>query len=151
MGLDIYLPGSGTDFRLGSYSVLHWIRALALFTTGDFKSLDAAREYEKSKKAEGYYEWDRYPNFYHLLHFSDAEGWYLPEVYLEDVEYKQSFYLSNADELLRELQLVRRRITDKPEKYQELNGSWVLKSFYKLLNNLEKEKENVGLLMVRFH
>lgn len=137
LGLDIH--GCCTDKSYGKgYTVLHMIRHLALRTAG-YKGefLDFIKLQEGPN---GNYPYDKYPQFWQLLHFSDCEGILVRGDYLTNVDYEKSFHLGSSGRLLNELRRVREEITKDVSKWDD--GTRSLQAFWDLYNLVEDECEN---------
>lgn len=143
MGLTITGMGSKKEYSFG-YTALHLIRFLACKTAGFEGTIDDFNE-------KGTALWDQYPQFYQLLHFSDCNGFLVPEWCLKDIDYSESFHLGSLTRLVNELEKIQIAITENPEEYSDKTlNTWASKPFWTLYNLATDElKEHGGVL--KFH
>lgn len=148
MGLHIVGHCSGGDIDW-NYHQLHWVRTLAI--TVDFnvshksKVWDTKNPEQKWKMAsiwEGKGFWKDSPDYWQLLHFADNEGYLIPEVFLEGVEFKELYYLGSIDKLYKELYSIKTEITSNMELYESYKE--VRKAFWKLFNLVDAEQNEGG-------
>jgi len=98
MGVNIQGMCSDKRYSHSTYA-LHEVRCLACRIDGFKGSLSDFLEGDKM--------WEKFSRFRQLLHFSDENGILVPEYYLENVDYKNSFKLGDSNQLLEELTLVK--------------------------------------------
>lgn len=112
MGLDIV----GLVTREGlhwHYGTLHSIRALVPLVKGDITVEKASCWEASSGEGKGKKLWLKYPGFYQLLHFADNEGVFVSGRYLRDVDFSESFFLGDLDDLAEELNLLFNLLTEE--------------------------------------
>ena len=147
MGLDVTLFPSNHSFHVGSYGALHRIRAFALFSTGDFDTIESAFKY----LFEGYKNknklWEKYNQFENLIDFSDCEGLYIPQFYLGD--FKPNKYLRSSDGLINELKSIKTDMIKNPEKYESVKER--CNQFNKFHDNITLEIEEYGTPIIKYH
>lgn len=156
MGLDITI-NKEFDFRLGSYSALHRIRASALIVNGDFERYDEANDYLFNKLYKDEITLKNHP-FKALINFSDCEGFYLPphktlrECFNEDddIDFEfwedHPFYIGNSEELFNEMQKFATFIKEHPNN-TEIDIRTFNRFWEPLLQAYNKNKE----LIIQYH
>lgn len=137
MGLEISGFSSEKEWSY-SYTPLHFIRFLACKIDGYEGEFVGFSEYEGQKC------WEKHKQFWQLLHFSDAEGVFVPESFLDDIDYEQSFYLGNSDKLLKELEHIKEAVAREPQKYGKLIDMDVFWNLYDLVK--EEVDEGYGII-----
>jgi len=122
MGLDIERI-HGRSCRW-SYSTLHWVRYMAALSTGwrggfeDFSKLESTNRDDGTTGKE---TWKLFPQYYQLMHFCDAEGIFVTDTYLDNVEYKDSFFLGSFEKLKDEVGRLHTWLLDNPKYLASLN------------------------------
>ena len=123
MGLDIVGHYSKKSLDWGSHA-LHWVRTLAIATSLRKDEGRTPKEiWDKSSELEQSGCWDRFSEFWQLLHFADNEGYFLPEAYLENVDYSKSFYIGSLDKLYSELSAIKEEITLNMKPYESYTSA----------------------------
>lgn len=144
MGLDIYGHRSGKSLDWGSHA-LHWVRTLAIATSlkkdegkPAEKIWEEATELEHAKGGS----WDRFPEYWQLLHFADNEGHLISGCYLDNVDYSKSFYLGSLDKLHDELLTIKNEITLNMKPYETY--TFAREMFWMLLDLVDSEQNEGG-------
>ena len=148
--MGLIITGCCTEFNYSKgYGGMHRIRALGILTQTytEKVSIDenwaAALEIEKEKD-----NWNKFPEFWQLLHFSDCEGYLLQEGFFKNIDYSKSFFLGNSERLLQCLELVRIEVTKNTKLYNQFPRP--LQDFWDLYNLVHDEVQN-GCGSLHFH
>jgi len=175
MGLDISGMGSSKDYSSG-YGGLHEIRVLSLLCMKLDEKIPSAElekhkvylegllheqfdllRVKKSLLRDWLYGKD-YPktdpkftdeeikDFRQLQHFSDCEGILVPDFFLKDVDYSNSYYLGNSTKLLEELEKLKDWIARNPTLVNERES----RLFFMLYDLVYDEVTNYNGIL-RFH
>lgn len=142
MGLNIYGNRSGKSLGWGSHA-LHWVRTLAIATSLEkVEGKTAEKIWKEAEKLEHAGSWDRFPEFWQLLHFADNEGVLICGSYLDDVDYSKSFYLGSLDRLHDNLESIKNEITLNMKPYESYLSAREV--FWKLYDLVDSEQNEGG-------
>ena len=103
-----------------SYSTLHWVRYMAALSTGWRGGFEDMRALESADNKDAQ-TWEMFPQYYQLMHFCDCEGIFVSDMYLDDVTYKDSFFLGSFDKLKDEVSRLHTWLLDNPKYLASLN------------------------------
>ena len=96
MGLDINRV-YGKHIRW-NYNTLHRIRHLAAVSTGWVGTYNEFYDLQTDNKT-----WSMFSQYRQLMHFCDAEGVFISDAFLSEVDYSKSFFLGSFDDLKAEI------------------------------------------------
>ena len=119
MGLDITRMNSTKQWGW-AYGMLHkvrWLAAMSCGFKGNFKKFS-----DIERTGEPQETWKKWPSYYQLMHFSDAEGVFVHRFFLEGINYKSSFNLGDYDELKKEITRLWKWVHEKEDRLLKLDG-----------------------------
>jgi len=87
--------------------------------------------------------------FWQLYHFSDCEGVFVSDGLLKGIDISESYYLGNANWMLRDLELIKDSLARNPDEYQKYFYPDRIATFWSLYDVFTDEVNN-GSSIIRF-